>query len=448
MRKLIVVFKREYLERVRSRWFIIGTVLGPAFFLLAGLSPRLIGDGGGGGSAEVAHVDVLDATGTGLGARVAAQLHESFPLSRAPSLRTVAPAVLGAEEDRSTRRVQRGEVLGYLVLDSATAAGESMTYAGRNANSSRDVEAIRGIVRQQVLAEQLGAEGLDPEKVSAFSKVRLDAHTVKIGDKGRERGSGVALLLVGWAVGLLLYMMIVIYGQTIMRGVMEEKTTRVAEVVVSSVSPDTLLAGKIVGVGLVAITQVLTWIVLTIAGLIYAAPLLFRRFATPEAVAAGPTARGIPAAGMQALKEGLPAIPWWALVVLLLCFVLGFIFYASLFAAIGAMVNSQEDVQQAATPVMLVLVSSVLFMGPIIANPDSALSRTMSLLPTSAPILLPLRMALVPVPWYELIGALAGVVSACIIAIWLSARIYRVGLLMYGKRPTVRELARWVREAR
>ena len=135
-------------------------------------------------------------------------------------------------------------------------------------------------------------------------------------------------------------------------------------------------------------------------------------------------------------------MPLWAAVALFLCFVMGFIFYAALFAAVGAMVNSQEDVQQAATPVMLLLVSSVIFMGPIMANPGSAM------LPTSAPIIMPLRITLVPVPWFEVVGALSGVAAACAASIWLSGRIYRVGLLMYGKKPSFGELARWIKYAR
>ena len=148
------------------------------------------------------------------------------------------------------------------------------------------------------------------------------------------------------------------------------------------------------------------------------------------------------------LAGALPSLSMSTLLALLTFFVLGFIFYASLFAAVGAMVNSQEDVQQASMPVMLLLVSSVIFMGPIMTNPGSALARTMSLIPFSAPILMSLRMTLVPVPWYELAGSIAGVLVACLAAIWLSARIYRVGLLMYGKKPSMTELVRWVRYSR
>jgi len=145
------------------------------------------------------------------------------------------------------------------------------------------------------------------------------------------------------------------------------------------------------------------------------------------------------------ITSALPS-PGTALVILGF-FVLGFIFYSSLFAAVGAMVSSQEDVQQASMPVMLMLISSVVFMSPILTNPGSPVARTMSLIPFSAPILMPLRMSLIPVPWWELALSLGGVALAAIAATWLSARIYRVGLLMYGKRPSFSELARWVKVA-
>ncbi|HEX7978999.1 MAG TPA: ABC transporter permease [Gemmatimonadaceae bacterium] len=453
MGKLLVVFKREYLERVRSRWFVIGTLLGPAFLLLIVGAPRLMGDRSE-GSRDVARIDVIDATGTGLGNRVADALRAKYPLSRAPYVRTVDASKVPLEEDRSVLRVQRDEVLGALVLDSTTIKGDSVRYAGRNAGSHMDVDAIRNVVRNVVLADQMASAGIDAKQVDEFSHIRLDIHVQKIGDKGLEKGNPIAVILLGYGVALLLYMMIVVYGQAIMRSVLEEKSTRVAEVVVSSVDTDTLLAGKILGVGLVAITQVVSWIVLGAAALMYFPQIMgggdaMGGVADSSMVSgAASGAAGGASAAAALVKAGLPTVPVWATIALFLCFVLGFIFYASLFAAVGAMVNSQEDVQQAATPVMLLLVSSAIFMGPIMANPTSNLAKTMSILPTSAPIIMPLRMTLVPVPWIEIVGALAGVSAACAAAIWLSGRIYRVGLLMYGKKPTIRELAKWVKEAR
>jgi ABC-2 type transport system permease protein len=443
MGKLLVVFRREYLERVRSKWFLVGTLLGPVFFALITVVPMLISMKTK-SSTDIANVIVIDATGSGMGKRVAEGLRARFPDSPLPDVRSVDPASVPREEDRATIEVQHKERRGYLVLDSATVAGRAARYAGRNASSLGDIEIIRNVVRQQVLAERLQADGLDSARVNALTSTKLDLDTEKIGDNGREKGSGISNVIFGYIVALLLYMMIVLYGQTILRGVMEEKTTRVAEVVVSSVSTDTLLAGKIVGVGLVAVTQVVAWVLLTIALMIYGLPIVMKGMTPDTAVEAGTkVAQGGGAAA--AIAGAMPSVSLGTALALLAFFILGFIFYSSLFAAIGAMVNSQEDVQQASMPVMLLLISSVISMTPIMTNPGSGLARTMSLLPFSAPILMPLRMTLIPVPWYEVLGSILGVVIACLVAIWLSARIYRVGLLMYGKRPTFGELARWVK---
>lgn len=424
-RKLGVVFRREYLERVRSKWFLVATLLGPVFMGALTIFPTYMSMRSR-PADDITRVLVIDATGANLGARVGAALGKAFPKAPAPRVKVVSPDRLLVTEDAAVEAVVNNEINGYIVLDSNTIANRSVLYAGRNASSISDVQALMLTVRQQVMARRLEHEGLDAARVTALTAEKLETKTEKIGSKGREKGSSLGNLAFGYIVAFLLYLMIALYGQNILRGVMEEKTTRVAEVVVSSVSTDTLLAGKVLGVGLVAITQVLAWVALTIGMLVYLAPILFGKM-SPQVGAALPT-------------------PGTALIILGY-FVLGFIFYASLFAAVGAMVSSQEDVQQASMPVMIMLISSVVFMSPILTNPGSNMSRVMSLIPFSAPILMPLRMSLIPVPWYELAASLGGVAVACVAAIWLSARIYRVGLLMYGKRPTFGELLRWVRYA-
>jgi ABC-2 type transport system permease protein len=440
MRKLGVVFRREYLERVRSKWFLIGTLLGPVFFGLITIAPTYISMKQG-PSKDLTNIIILDATGAGLGARVSQALGKGFPAAPAPKVRTVAPDALVNAENRAVSEVVDKVVNGFIVLDSNTIANKYVRYVGRNAGSLGDVQTLMASVRQQALAQRLEKEGLNPDRVNALTAEKLDTKTEKIGNNGRETGGGMGNLAFGYIVAFLLYFMIVLYGQQILRGVMDEKTTRVAEVVVSSVSTDTLLAGKVLGVGLVAVTQVLAWAGLTVGMLLYLGPILFGNVG-PTAGAAVASSRGLPS---DMIFNSLPS-PGIALMILAY-FVLGFIFYSSLFAAVGAMISSQEDVQQAAMPVMLMLVSSVIFMAPILTRPDSPLARVMTLIPFSAPILMPLRMSLVPVPWYELAVSMGGVALACVAAIWLSARIYRVGLLMYGKRPSLGELARWVRYA-
>ncbi|HEX7939084.1 MAG TPA: ABC transporter permease, partial [Gemmatimonadaceae bacterium] len=295
-----------------------------------------------------------------------------------------------------------------------------------------DIQSITTIVRQSLLTMRLEGEGINAARVSLLTNVHLDTKTEKIDDRGKEAASGLTSLFFGYGISFLLYIMIAIYGQSIMRGVLEEKTNRVAEVVVASVKPDVLLAGKILGSGLVAVTQVCAWLSMSLIMYFVRVPIL-KAFGAAPALIGG------------AIK--IPSIAPLAAVALFLFFVLGFVFYASLFAAVGSMVSNQEDIQGAATPVMLMLVSSIIFMQSVLLNPSSTLARVMSLLPFSAPIMMPLRMALVAVPWFEIVGGIASVVVGCVAAIWLSARIYRVGLLMYGKRPSFKELGRWIRMA-
>jgi ABC-2 type transport system permease protein len=450
MGKTWVVFKREYLERVRSKWFIIATLLGPALMAVITILPAVMAAKTR-VSSEVSNVIVIDATGTDFGARVAKTLATpanpitasptapalpaaNLPATNAPvpQLRTVKPEALAAADSAATNDVRARRAVGYLILDSLTLAGKELRYAGRNATSIVDVESISRSVRQTLLAMRLEKEGIDPKRVNALTSFRIDTKTEKISDKGKEGAGGIASLIFGYIIAFALYMMIAIYGQSIMRGVLEEKTTRVAEVVISSVKPDALLTGKILGSGLVALTQVMVWIIVAYVMYVFVrAPIL--------------AAMGAPVTLGAAMK--IPGIAPLDGVALFLFFVLGFTFYAALFGAVGAMVSNQEDIQQAAMPVMLMLVSAIIFMQPILLAPSSKIAIIMSMLPFSAPMMMPMRMALVAVPWYEKVGALASVVVGCAIAIWLSARIYRVGLLMYGKRPSLKELTRWIRMA-
>ncbi len=429
MDKLLVVFKREYLERVRSKWFLVATFLGPLFFGVLTILPGVLAARTK-GSSDLTNIAVIDATNSELGARVVKSITRLAPGGPAPQLRITAVPAIASAESLATQEVVAKKLKGYLVLDASTIAGQRVRYAGRNASTLRDVESLGRTVRSSLLNMRFENEGISPDRVRTLTAMNLETKTEKIGDRGREGTGGLVNLFFGYAIAFLLYMMIALYGQNILRGVMEEKTTRVAEVVVSSVRTDTLLAGKVLGVGSVALTQVFVWIAIGVT-LYNQRGALLMKF-------------GVPA---EAAVTRLPTVDPGVGVALLLFFVFGFIFYAALFAAVGSMVNNQEDAQQAAMPVMLLLITSIVFMNPTLLNPSSTMAKVTSWLPWSAPILMPLRMAMSSVPWSEVIAVLIGVAVSCAVAIWISARIYRVGLLMYGKRPTVRELVRWVRAA-
>ena len=429
MAKLWAVIRREYIERVRSRWFLIGTFLGPVFMLVILVLPVWLASRTK-ASSGLTNIQLIDATGTGLGAKVSSKL-AALPLDAGgggtPGFQSVTLDALAAAETTATHRVMQQEIRGYLVLTGTPPAAVSARYAGRNASTISDMQVLREAVRTTIMTIRLEGAGLDPAQIAQLTSVRVRMDEEVLDDRGRG-GSGKGSLIMGYLVSFLLYMMIVLYGQNILRGVMEEKTTRVAEVVVASVRPDILLAGKVIGAGAVGITQQLIWIA---SGLL----LFTQRVPLMKAF------------GLGEMPITMPTIGIGFLAITMLFYIFGFLFYASLFAAVGAMVSNQEDAQQASMPVTIVLVLSVLFMQPILLAPSGTMARVMTMVPSASPILMPLRMSMVEVPAWEIALSLVIVAAACVLSVWLSARIYRVGLLMYGKRPSLRELIRWVRYA-
>jgi ABC-2 type transport system permease protein len=428
MAKLWAITKREYLERVRTKWFIVATIFGPLFFGAMIIIPAVLAKRGR-ATAEFTNTRIIDATSTGIGTRIAEGMMRNRPPGSAnPEIVTVRPSELTQAESTATRQVIAKQISGYVVVDQRTLDGEEIRYAGRNATSLGDMERMRAVVKDAVLGQRLQQAGIDSSQVRDLTFLPLRMQTERITDKGRG-GSGTVSIIFAGAIAFLLYMSIVLYGQNVLRGVLEEKTTRVAEVIVSSVSPETLLAGKVLGVGAVGLTQQVLWVITTVIMFKLRAPLL-EKF------------------GISTMPFALPEISFGLALLLLLFFVLGFVFYSSLYAAVGASVNSEQEAQQAVQPMLILLVATAIFINPILINPTSTLATVMSLLPFSAPIIMPLRLALGSVPWYELAGSLAGVALACWGATWLAARIYRVGLLMYGKRPTLREMGRWLSYSR
>jgi ABC-2 type transport system permease protein len=427
MDKLWVIVAREYLERVRTKWFLFSTVFGPVFFAALMILPAIVARRTK-ASEDVSRIIVFDATGREVGRRIADGLSlgrlgdTARTRVRELTLNELAPA-----ESAATRQIVRGELTGYLVLDSASLEGRRVRYAGRNASAEADMDMLRRVVRESIMETRLEMAGVEPEQSAALVRTRLEFALERISDGGR-RGSATATVFFALIIVVILYMALMLYGQAVLRGVMEEKQTRVAEVVLSSVRPWSLLAGKVIGVGSVGLTQLAVWI---------ASALLLMRYREPI----------LAKFGADATSFSPPDVSIGMGLVLLLFFVVGYIFYSSLFAAVGAMVNSEQEAQQALMPIILLLVSSFVFFQPILSKPTSGLAHTLSWLPFSAPIVMPLRIAVSPVEGWDITISLISLVAGSYIAVWLAGRIYRTGMLMYGKRPTIRELARWLRTA-
>jgi ABC-2 type transport system permease protein len=428
VKKLLVVVRREYGERVRSRWFVLATVFGPLLFGAFMFIPAILSRAGGKHEADLRYVLVLDATGTAVGRLIATEL--AGGVAGDPNqarVRTVTAAELPVAEARARRDVAARRAVGYLVLDSTSLDGGEVRYAGVNATALGAVDRLRTVVRQQTLAARIERLGVERGRSQAIAGSPVEFRTEQLTRDGRG-ASGQVSGVFALVVAVVLYSSILLYGQMVLRGVMEEKQTRVAEVVLSSVPANTLLAGKVLGVGAVGITQLVLWAGVSAAMFRVRQPALARL-------------------GVDASPIALPPVEPRVALLLLLFFLLGYLFFAALFAIVGAVVNSETEAQQAQTPVILLLVSSIVVLQPVMTNPEGGLARLMSALPFSAPIVMPLRMSMIPVSSAAVVSSLMTIALGAFVAVWLAARIYRVGLLMYGKQPTLREIVRWTRRA-
>jgi ABC-2 type transport system permease protein len=411
--KLWAVVRREYIERVRSKAFIIGTILGPILMGVIMLLPILLAERGG----DRVRVSVLDATGV-LQSKVEAVLEEVRRDGKPRfEVHPGGEGTLQSREEALKKAVLEGEIDGFLLLPADAIDASTATYYGRIVSNQRDLNTMRWSVRDLLVAERLAGAGLDPERVKELTR-DMEWRTIRLTDEGEREEQGVEILL---AVVLLmiLYTSIIMWGQVVMGGVIEEKGSRVIEVLASGVPPTQLLAGKLLGVGAAGLTQFLVWS-LSLLGI--------------SAVMAGPAMANLP----------LPEVRPLVLVAFVSFFLLGFAFYASLYAAIGAAVNSMQEATNFVFPVIIPLILGLVCFPVIIESPDSTLAVVLSLVPFLTPLLMFLRIVVLTPPWWQIALAVVLMLAAIWGVLWLSGRIYRVGILMYGKKPTFPELVRWV----
>jgi ABC-2 type transport system permease protein len=427
MKKLLVVLQREYMERVRTRWFLVATIFGPVFFGALMFLPSWMANRST-ASEDVARIRILDATNADLGQLVAGELSRDLTGDTSTTqVIVVAEDALAAAESTATRDIRSKVIKGYLVLDHGTIEGRGSRYAGLNASALADMRRIENAVARELIGLELRRAGVPTVEVDRVKRLRAGLRTERLSATGRA-GSGRVNILFASIVGILLYTTILMYGQNVLRGVIEEKQTRVAEVVISSVRPTTLLAGKVLGVGAVGLTQMTIWLFATLFMLKYRVPLM-QMF------------------GLQVVSIPLPSVTPGQIAILLVFFLLGYTLYSALFAAVGAMVSSEQEAQQAQMPVVLMLVMSIMFLQPVLLDPDGQLAMTLGLIPISSPIMMPLRMSTVDVPTWEISLSILTLVAGCYLAVYFAAKVYRTGLLMHGKRVSFREVFKWIKWA-
>lgn len=423
MQKILAVIKREYLQIVRTKGFIIGTILGPVLMSLFIVVPVLM---------SIVAVDqqekigVIDASG-----KVYSDLEEKLS---GHTLKDGSPRFLLEEyrivqdtealRESLNQRVLDKELNAYVYLPPDIIEGGEAEYVSEHVSDFEKNRSLNSALNSVIIEKRLKGEEIDPQLIGRLMKpVKLN--TKKVTSRGVEEDTGGTFFIAYFLV-LILYMTLIFYGQAILRGVIEEKNSRVVEIVLSSLNPFQLMAGKIVGIALVGFTQYAIW---TVFGILLATQ--------GGALVAGffPQAQGFP----------IPSIPPSVFVYFVVYFILGYFLFSTLFAAIGSMVNSEKEAQQLMMPVMMLLVIPLLLIMFIVRSPDSTLSVALSLFPFFSPMLMLLRICILMPPFIQVLASLVVLVLTTLFMIWFSGKIYRIGILMYGKPPSVPEILKWVR---
>lgn len=431
-----IVAKREYLARLKSKGFWIATALLPAFMGAMILGPALAASR----TKSQQRLAIVDETGAGLGAQLAAALTEPdaaigdrreqrelhardeggvrFETQLVPP--GPAPAARRAELDR---RVRAKEIGAWVWLTPDGLRDNRFEYHAASLSNVVTQEVLRTRISRVVSQWRLRAAGLDTAKIAELTRP-VALSTIRISATGSRAEQGIGGFMLAFGLCFTLYMVILIYGQQVMQGVIEEKSSRIVEVIAAAIRPTELMAGKLAGICLVALTQLAIWVATAL-------------------VLTTPAILGV----LLTLPPGLtlPEVPGAVIVHLFVLFLLGFFLYSTLYAMIGASFNSVQEAQQFAAVAVVFIVPPLLFMMPILNDPDSPLAVGMSLFPFFTPLVMMLRIASkMPSAWQ-----IAAAYSLCLLAIagmvWLCARVYRVGILMYGKKPTLQEIWHWVR---
>jgi len=427
------VIRREFVERVRTRAFLLSTLLFPALMIGITVLPVLLDRR----VQAPKRIVVLDGASGEAGTRVtdglaAAKRTGGTGAARYVVTRVVAGADLEAERDSLVRQVgvtgAADALDGVLVISDDAVTTGKIPYYGANVGSPQDMRRLETEVQTALRLERLRRAGIDPfVAMPALRPIDLQAQKVSGGSVTGE--SGDASFILAYAMSFLLYMALLLYGNQVMTSVVEEKSSRISEVLMGSMRPFELLLGKVLGVGSVGLVQLGVWAGTAMALTRFRAQLAGLFGVAPESLRTMP----------------IPEVSPGLLAVFLLFFVLGFLFYASLYAAVGSTCSTVQETQQASVPVTMTIAVGLILMFSLFGEPNGSLARTLSMLPPFAPFMTPVRHALVRLSPLE-IGLSALAVAAGVVAVaWLAGQIYRTGILMHGRRASLREVWRWLR---
>ncbi|MAW20839.1 MAG: ABC transporter permease [Flavobacteriales bacterium] len=415
MHKIWLIIKREYLVRVRKKSFIVMTILGPLLMVALLIAPIYL------------------AKETQEERKIAINQQQKYHLENTEYLYFTVIPEYEAKQLTSNFNESPYYALLYIEEDHFTLYSDQQISLSVSETIEREIEKIIEI-------NNLKKAGIDPQIIEDASS-SIDITTKIVSEDGNTTNShSEASMGIGFISGILIYMFIFMYGTMVMRGVIEEKTSRIVEVIISSVKPFQLMMGKIIGVALVGLSQFVLWILLTvvISTVVELAFLDVSSMSNEISV----NEQSAIIAQITNITGGINLIQIF--LSFLFYFIAGYLMYSSLFAAVGSAVDAEADTQQFILPITIPLILSFLLIQPIMDNPDGALAFWMSIIPFTSPVIMMVRLPFGVSSW-ELLLSMGILVGAFVATTWLAGRIYRTGILMYGKKASYKELWKWLR---
>ncbi len=418
MGKIKTIVKKEIKLKVMTKGFLIGTLLGPLIILLFTFGPAFFI-----ALSEKKPVNLVVVENTG---RLQSEFQKVFndTLENGMSrfrITFMDSLAFQQKQNELFAQLEKGKLKAVVVIPSTIFSNGKAIYYSKSASDIDFISNLKERLSNVVNREKMRQAGVDPLLVERLSTpVKLETRKVQ---KGSVQKSNVGQV---WAMAfvftMMLYMTSIFYGNAVMRGVLEEKTSRIVEILLSSINAFQLMLGKIIGIGLVGLIQYLFWGLMGIVGFVLVS------VSKPEFV--------------KYLQVQPSAFAYFVIF-----FLIGYFQIAGLFAAVGSMASSEEDMQPLSMPVNMLVIIPFIMGFSVIGNPGSSLGQILSFIPFFTPLIMFLRVLLISPPWYEVWGAIALNIGAIVLFGWISARIYRVGILMYGKRPNLPEIIRWIRYA-
>ncbi|MEO8432854.1 MAG: ABC transporter permease [Acidobacteriota bacterium] len=422
-KKIFAVARREYIERVRTKAFWIATLLIP-FLFLGYIVVTIATTRKAGGERHLAVVDVRGNLYEPLAGDIAQREAEEKKKSRTfPHWILERRAITGdlaATKEALRQEVLKKKISGYLVLDPAALEKDQAEYYSTTVSEFIALNTLERSINRVLLRDRIAARGL-PKSLESELDRRVDLKAFKVTESGtsEEKGAGILSAIIFLSI---MYATMISYGFQVMRGVIEEKSSRIVEIVIASVQPTELMLGKIIGIGLVGLTQYFAW---AIVAMNLSLPGIAARLGTTE--------------------TGAPKIPVDMIGYFILFFILGYFLYASVYTLIAAPFNTDQEAQQLAMIPMALIISGMAALNGVLANPAGGIAVFLSIFPFTSSLIMFLRCAISEPPTWQIAVSVGVSLVTTVLIAWIAGRVYRVGILMYGKKPTIPEIIRWAR---